>query len=444
MTLLFVIYSLWGTIGALWVISRRLDPLSAWAWGLAMLLFPPLATLLYWLTSESTFIPLSPLSHDSSTRVERLIRSECGSALSHRNELRPLHNADQTFCALIRDLQRARSEILIEYYILGCDRLGRAVARLLMRRARAGVRICVLYDAIGSYSLPRRELERLRQSGVQIRAWGRLRFPFLRPQLNRRNHRKIVVIDGRIAYIGGINIATRYVDGGRHGFWRDEHLRIEGEAATSLRELFSSDWLSAGGDELQSLPEHRHPRASNTSHPLQIIHSADGPSRHAHHRAIIEAICSARHSVRISTPYFLPPPALLEAICIAARSGVEVELLIPARSDVRIAGLAAEAFVRYCVGQGVKIYRYRNGFLHSKLITIDESVAIVGSANLDYRSLLYNLEASVAIYSPALVREYNSRFCADLALSEPVIYIWRPSIFRLLAEGLARLLAPLL
>ena len=244
--------------------------------------------------------------------------------------------------------------------------------------------------------------------------------------------------------IGGINIATRYVDGGRHGFWRDEHLRIEGDAAAHLHELFRSDWLSAGGEELQPLPEQKQSRPSNPSHPLQIIHSAEGPTRHAHHRAIIEAICSARHNIRISTPYLLPPPALLEAICIAARSGVEVELLIPARSDVRIAGLAAEAFVRYCVQQDVKVYRYRNGFLHSKLITIDESVAIVGSANLDYRSLCYNLEASVAIYSPALVREYNSRFYTDLALSEPVSRLQRPTISRLLAEGLARLLAPLL
>lgn len=444
MTLLFVIYSLWATMGALWVIVRRLDPLSAWVWGLSMFLCPPLATLLYWLTAQPSSAAATQPRRSSDTRLQRLIHSECGSAVSRQNALRPLHNADQTFCALIRDLQRARSEILIQYYILGCDRLGRAVARLLMRRARAGVRVCVLYDAIGSYSLSRRELERLRQSGIQIRAWGRLRFPLLRPQLNCRNHRKIVVVDGHIAYIGGINIATRYVDGGRHGFWRDEHLRIEGDAAAHLHELFRSDWLSAGGEELQPLPEPKQSRPSNPSHPLQIIHSAEGPTRHAIERAIIEAICSARHNIRISTPYLLPPPALLEAICIAARSGVEVELLIPARSDVRIAGLAAEAFIRYCVRHGVKIYRYRNGFLHSKLITIDESVAIVGSANLDYRSLCYNLEASVAIYSPALVREYNSRFYTDLALSEPVSRLQRPTISRLLAEGLARLLAPLL
>lgn len=443
MTLCWIIFFVWSCAGICWVVSRRLCPLAAWAWVVGMILCSPLATLLFYLTAVPSVRPRQPVRQPSYTRLQNLVANECGSPLSLRNKVRALHNADRTFTALIRDLHHARSEINIEYYILGCDRVGESIMRLLERRARAGVSVRIIYDAVGSWRLDRGRIKSLLQSGIEIQAYAPVRFPFLRASAHRRNHRKVVTIDGRIAYIGGINIASRYVDGGRLGFWRDEHLRIEGAAVEQAQAIFAADWRRAGGGELPRLkPQHR----TTASCGVQVVWAEEGRSRMALHHAFAEVIASARHNVRISTPYFLPPPTLLDAICRAARSGVRVELLVPMVADIAVVGLAAEGYIRHCAEQGVKVYRYRNGFLHSKTITVDESVAVVGSANIDYRSLYYNLEASAIVYNRETAMDYASRFYADVALSEEVDAERLPpqSPLRRLLQGLARLIAPLM
>lgn len=436
-----VVYALWSIVGAAWVIIRCDNPSAAWAWAVAMILCAPLATLLFYLCHRRGDSFGAVRRRPAHSRLQSVVANGCGAVLTLHNDVRPLHNADQTFAALIRDLQRARFAIDIEYYILASDRLGRTIASVLMRRARSGVRVRVMYDCIGSWRLCQSELQRLRRSGVEVRAYLPVRFPWLTRGVHRRNHRKMVVIDGSIAYLGGINIAGRYMGAGRLGFWRDEHIRIEGTAAQQVLRLFDADWRSAGGCVTASL----HPTLRTSAVcPVQVVWAEEGTSRATLLHAFMEAMASARHSIRIATPYFLPPEPLMEAIIAAARAGVKVELLVPKVMDVRVVALASTRYISRCVAAGVEVYRYGGGFLHSKTIVIDEGVVIIGSANIDYRSLCYNMEVLAIIYNRAVAADYISRFKADVALSERVDADNSTSLPTLLAQGAARLLAPIL
>ena len=443
MTLCWVIYALWSTIGVIWVISHTLTPSAAWAWSGAMIISPPAATLLLFLTRKRVIPQHETTPRPSYTRLQNTIANGCGSVLTMHNDVRSLHDATRTYTALIRDLQHAQREINIQYYILSNDHIAKTIFDILARRARAGVTVRIIYDSIGSWQLKRSHIEALRRSGVGIRAYGTISFPYIRPCIHRRNHRKLVIIDGNIIYLGGINIANRYIDGGRLGRWRDEHIRIEGVAARQAQTMFLADWMKSGGKQYQP---HRPVQYARHTCPVQLAWAECGATRDTLSYTILEAIASARHNIRIATPYFLPTPEILTAICSAARSGVKVELLIPLKTDVKIIGAASEGFVRHCVMRGVKVYRYRSGFLHSKTITIDNSTLIVGSANIDYRSLRYNLELSAVIYNKEVAADYIARFYADVANSECVDAnnYREPSAWQLFTQGAARLLAPIL
>ena len=202
-----VVYALWSIVGAVWVIIRCDTPSAAWAWALAMIVCAPVATLLFYLCHQPAYRFRGVQRRPAHSRLQSVVANGCGASLTLHNAVRPLHNADQTFAALIRDLQRARFSIDIEYYILANDRLGRAIASVLMRRARSGVRVRVIYDCVGSWRLCRSELQRLGHSGVEVRPYLPVRFPWLTSKVHRRNHRKLAVIDSSIAYLGGINIA---------------------------------------------------------------------------------------------------------------------------------------------------------------------------------------------------------------------------------------------
>ncbi len=444
MTLWSAIHISWSIIGTIWIVVRGGNPASTWGWIAFMFVSPPAATLLRLLTADRMAPPPPVDGAPCRTRLQNCIRANCGARMAMRNRVATLHNADRTFAAIIRDLQRARHEINIEFYIINDDRIGRAIARILMRRARAGVRVRIIYDALGSWRLGRRILREMHREGIETAPYGRLRFPYLTPSVHRRNHRKLIVIDGRTAYLGGINIASRYVDGGKMGFWRDEHIRIEGDAVAQAQSIFAADWLKTSRRAADFMPPRPHDIGDTL--PIQIAWAQQGPARMTLTQAFIEAIAAARSNIRISTPYFLPPQTLFDTLRSAARSGVKVELIVPTKSDVLVAGRATDSYVRECVEAGITVYRYRNGFLHSKTIVIDDSVVAVGSANMDYRSLEYNLEAMAFIYDRAVAADYISKFHADAAVSELVAarrFDSRPFAARL-AEGIARLLAPIL
>jgi cardiolipin synthase len=359
---------------------------------------------------------------------------------------RLLNNGDQTYSALIGALQRARRSIHLEYYIFDDDRIGQTIAEILIRRARGGVRVRIIYDLFGSWLPARGMLRRLRKAGVEVHPFRPLKWNKLWPGINIRNHRKIAIIDQRIAFLGGINIARRYLEGCELGRWRDEHLQLQGEAVEELERLFREDWLMVGGrsypsSETTDPASPRIPRVRG----VQIISSREGKSRRQIEEKLIRLIRSARHELYASTPYLIPPHNLRRALRCAVKRGVRVLLMIPSRVESRAVGWVAESFYEELLRDGVELYRYEKGFLHSKMMVSDRKFTYLGTANLDYRSLRINWEVGALIEDRNFGGDIARIFEEDLFNCSPLLlsnHRKRPWLRRLL-NGLARPLAPL-
>lgn len=442
----FAVYSAIVAAVVVHVLRRKRVPSVASAWTLAVILFPVLGMLLYLLAGyQRPSLGIGTVANGGRRPLEALLLHECGAQPTRHNRVSLLHNGSNAFSALIASLQRASRSIHMEYYIFRDDRIGRTISDILMRKARAGVEVRVIYDAIGSWGLSRRTIRCLRDEGVRIRAFRPLRFPWFRVEACRRNHRKIVVVDGKTAFLGGINIAKYYLDGDDLGKWRDEHLRVEGEAVADLQRLFLEDWKRSGGASLR-VADYLAPHAVTGQVPIQIAWAEEGRSRCALTDAFAMAILGARKQVRISSPYFMPPPLVMDAIRIAARSGVRVQVMVPASSDSHFTDLVSESFLTDLLVSGAEVFRYENGFLHAKLLVIDERVASVGTANMDYRSLEDNLEVTAFIYHPPTVRLLAETFDRDRdSCTRLEMGCWqrRPQ-WRSIAGDLMRPFAPLL
>ncbi len=445
---LIAIHLLWTAAAAVVITRRTRNPASAGVWLLLVALLPLVGTLLYvlagWHADPRSGAP-EPEPAQGSDPLGRLIARNCGTRVGLRNRVELLHNGNNAFSALIASLQHASRSIHMEYYIFRDDRIGRTIAEILMRKARAGVAVRVVYDAVGSRGLSRKALNRLRKAGAEVRPYAPIRFPWFTPRADRRNHRKIVVTDGKTAYLGGINIAKYYLDGDNMGKWRDEHLRIEGDAVADLQRLFIADWERSGGritDPSGLFAPHR----IADRLPIQIAWSEEGPARHTLAEAFAAAIVRARHTVRLSSPYFMPPPGILDAIRIAARSGVRVMVMIPTSSDSRFTDLVSDSYVEDLLDAGAELYRYDNGFLHAKVLVADDDTASVGTANMDYRSLQDNLEVTAFLYGRSVVRELSETFDLDLQRCVRVIRSeWRARpLWRRTLGDVLRLVSPLM
>ena len=444
MYIALTIHLLW-TLGAVPVITRRQRiPASAAAWLALIFLLPVAGTLLYVLAGYRRAIPQTAAGAYRGDAVEQIISRGCGTRPATCNRVGLLHNGNNAFTALIAALQHATHSIHMEYYIIRDDRIGRAIAEILIRKARAGLEVRVIYDAIGSWRLSRTMLRRMRGAGVRTVAFEPVRFPWFTTCVTRRNHRKIVVTDGRIAFLGGINIAKYYLDGDYMGKWRDEHLRIEGDAVADLQRLFIADWARTTGECLDPR-RYIAPHGIRNRLPMQLAWSEEGPSRLTIAEAFAAAIVRARERVRICSPYFLPPALILDALRLAARGGIRVEVMIPTCSDSPFSDLVSDSYVEDLLDAGVELYRYDNGFLHAKLVIVDDSLASVGTANMDYRSLVDNLEVTAFIRCRQTVRELAATFDNDLASCRRITRPeWRPPLWRRTLGDVLRLVSPLM
>ena len=371
----------------------------------------------------------------------------CGDKGARESFARLLNNGDQTYSALIGELQRARRCIHLEYYIFDDDRIGRAIAEVLIRRARGGVKVRLIYDLFGSWLPARGMLRRLRRAGVEVHHFRPLKWNGLWQGINIRNHRKIAIIDLEMAFLGGINIARRYLEGSELGRWRDEHLQLQGGAVRELERLFREDWLMVGGKSYPSIESvgPTYPRIPPVRG-LRIISSREGESRRQIEESLLRLIRSARHELCASTPYLIPPRSLRTALRYAVKRGVKVRLMIPSRVESRLVGWVAESFYEELLRDGVELYRYENGFLHSKMMLCDRSRTYLGTANLDYRSLRINWEVGALIEGGHFGRHIARTFEQDLLHCHPLRlhdHQKRPLLHRLLG-GLVRPLAPLL
>jgi len=369
------------------------------------------------------------------------------SPLSNRNEVTILRNGEEKMTQLFEAIKVARSHIHMEYYIYSNDDVGAPLAELLKQKAREGVEVRLILDAVGSWSLKRKFYRELKEAGVQVHEFMPVLFPLFTSKINYRDHRKIVIIDGHTGFTGGINLDDRYVNNGKHGlYWRDTHLKIEGEAVKTLQLLFILNWqFVCGEDWLPSdtyFPEHSQAEKDF----VQI--NASGPDWEL--ASIMDsyflAINQAKKSVRITTPYFIPNDSILDAITTAARSGVKVELMLPYESDSWIVQAASLSFMTQLLAAGVSVFLYQKGFLHAKVMVIDDGFSTVGTANMDYRSFDLNYEVNTYMYNPELAAELCNQFEEDkLECIQLELATWRNRPLRKkLKESLSRLLAPLL
>lgn len=347
--------------------------------------------------------------------------------------------------ALIRELQKAEKHIHIEFYIFEDDAIGRMVRDVLIEKARAGVEVRVIYDDVGCWHVPHAFFEEMSGAGIEVRSFLKVRFPVFTSKVNYRNHRKIVVIDGVVGFVGGMNLAERYMRGFTWGIWRDTHIMLQGKAVHGLQSAFLLDWYFV--DRTLITASSYFPKIDSFGSSLvQIVTSEPiGPWKEIM-QGLTLAISGAKKYFYMQTPYFLPTEQILAAMQTAALSGVDIRLMLPERADNRITHLGSRSYLADVLRAGVKVYFYKKGFLHSKLMVSDDMLSTVGSTNLDFRSFEHNFEVNAFMYDMETALQMKEIFMLDQRECTQVFlknWVKRPWPQKAM-ESVVRLLAPLL
>jgi cardiolipin synthase len=358
------------------------------------------------------------------------------------------HEGRSMFDRLIEDLENAEDTIHLEYFIYKSDRIGWRIGEILKRKAEAGLQVRVLFDGVGNFNKMSWKFKReLRQSGVEVRYFldplnvltGRL--------LNYCNHRKIVVIDGKVGYTGGMNIGDEYIDGGkRFASWRDTHLRISGEAVAMLQGVFLSDWYNSGGEKLINDRFFPVTEAVDNYQPVQVVCSGPDSEWYTMKKLYFNLIANANGEVLIQSPYFIPDESIRSALEASSLSGVEVYLIMTGVADKRIPFWVAQTYFESLLEAGVHIYFYESGFFHPKMLVVDGNIATVGSCNMDVRSFHLDYELNMVFYGEDVCRGLVEQFREDLKHSrELTSEIYSKQCFPArLRNGIFRMIAPVL
>ncbi|MFN3983843.1 MAG: cardiolipin synthase [Rhodocyclaceae bacterium] len=439
------------------------------AWIVSLSTFPYAAVPAYWVFGRSKFNGYVIGRRDNDTLLYRELRQKMAHVQDHAvplpeawqaltvverlakmpllggNRVELLIDGEQTFDSLLAGIDAAERYLLVQFYIVRDDELGRALQRRLMARARAGVKVHFLYDEIGSYRLPRSYLAELREAGVEVRPFHSTQGSGNRFQLNFRNHRKIVVADGRAGWVGGFNVGDEYLGRDpRFGAWRDTHLKLEGPAVFGLQLSFIEDWHWASGEIL----DFDWQVAVDERADVPVLLLPTGPADRFETASLMvqQAIAAARERIWISSPYFVPDEGVQSALKLAALRGVDVRVLIPERPDNLLTYFAAYAFIGPLLEAGVAIHRYDAGFLHGKAMLVDDQASAIGTVNLDNRSFRLNFEITAWVIDHSFAREVEAMFEADFERArrmEDDDVSARPWWFRL-ASRAAYLAAPVL
>lgn len=380
-------------------------------------------------------------------KLMTLLLNNSKALLTRYNQVEVLDNGVETFPALFKSLEQARKFIHLEYYIMDEGRLLTELKRILLIKAAEGVEIRVIYDDVGSWNLSKGFVRELRAAGIQIYPFLPVRFRQFARKANYRNHRKIAVIDGVTGFVGGLNIADRYMDGVPGiGIWRDTHLKVIGEAVTSLQVIFLIDWYFVRQELLLNKDEYLPYVQADSNVVVQTVTSGPDSDWASIQQSYFTLINMAKRYVFISTPYFIPGETTLNSLKTAAMSGVDVRILLPHKSDSKLTYWCTRSYIEELLNAGVKIYWYKKGINHCKVIITDGIVASVGSANMDIRSFEQNFEVNMIIYDRDVVKKLATDFANDLKDSmESTIQYWKFRHKReRIYESMARLFAPLL
>lgn len=347
---------------------------------------------------------------------------------------------------LVRDIESARYHINILFFKFEDDQVGNKIADALIRKSKEGVQVRLIYDEAGNMMVPRRFYRRLRKHGIQVRGFIRIFLPILSRDYNSRNHRKVVVIDGRVGYMGGMNIAQRYAEGLKWGIWRDTHMRITGPAVSELQTSFLTDWKFTKGDEPDLAPMYPYnPPCGNTL--MQIVTGGPMDKWNVMMQAYMTAIASARHHAYLQSPYFIPPEPIMKVLQNAALSGVDVRVMIPYRGDKGVLPpWASRSYIKEALNAGIKMYLYRKGYMHAKTMTIDDSLVTIGSTNIDFRGFEQDFEINAFMYDESMARQQRDIFLEDLKdaeLIDPLEWDKRPLLDKA-KESAARIFSQVL
>lgn len=375
-----------------------------------------------------------------------LLLNNSKALLTEYNEVEIQQNGKEAFDSIIEALNTAESSIHIEFYIVSDDVIGNRIKDILIAKAKAGVEVRLVFDDVGSWSLPKKFIKSLIDAGVQVYPFMEVKFPLFTSKVNYRNHRKIIVVDGKVGFIGGMNIADRYIVGSKElGPWRDTMLKLKGDAVNSLQVIFLVDWYFVTGQDISDKKIYFPKHDITTHHPIQITACGPDSDWASIMQAFFLAITKAKHHIYVASPYFIPNESILTALKTASLSGVDVRIMLPGKSDSTVVYWSSLSYISELIEAGIKVYLYQNGFNHSKILMIDTSFSSVGSANMDIRSFEDNFEVAAIIYDKQITSQLEESFLNDLSKS---MYVtadeWElRSRKNNLKESVARLFSPL-
>lgn len=465
--LVVFLFHVMGFISAAHAVMSTRTPQGAIAWTVSLVTFPYIAVPAYWVFGRNRFhgyttarrgtvartaaigdkaFKATQQFHVHSGEVDQAFLAAqelVGIPFLSGNSLELLIDGDATFADIFKGIETAQDYILFQFFIVHDDMIGREVKRRLMAKAKEGVRVHFLYDEVGSKDLPKSYLQDLRDAGVEAFNFHTRKGPRNRLQINFRNHRKVVVFDGKQAWIGGHNVGDEYLGKSpKFGHWRDTHIRIEGPAVLSVQLAFAEDWHWATDKQLDAVWTPT--PAAKDNIPVLILPTGPADTMETANLMFVHAINSAKKRIWITSPYFIPDPPVVTALQLAGLRGLDVRILIPDSPDHIGAYLAAFTYLQDAEQTGVTFHRYQEGFLHQKVMLIDDSVATVGTANFDNRSFRLNFEITALIQDADFAAQIQEMLEADFAKSrqmEPDAYKGKPWWFKVAAQ-LARLTAP--
>lgn len=449
------------------VLLDNRNPVKTMAWILVLVFLPVVGLAFYFFFGRNTrkerLISKKGFSRLSKRPMAEYQAQEALGDFTGRNQLIPFFhrvsnalpfegNDVQVFTdgysmyqELFRRIAKAKHHIHLEFYIFEDDAVGRLLRDLLIDKAREGVSVRLLYDDVGCWDVNPMFYDEMLCEGIEVRSFLKVRFPQFTSKVNYRNHRKLAIIDGKVGFIGGMNIALRYLKGVPWGVWRDTHICLKGKAVYGIQTAFLTDWFAVDRTLLTSAQYFPKMDTVGTS-VAQIVTSDPVGEWHDIMLGLVKAISCAQRYIYVETPYFLPTEQVMAAFQTAALSGVDVRLMIPKKADAFITHKGTMSYLDELMKSGVKVYFYRAGFLHSKLWVADDEWASVGSTNLDFRSFEHNFEANAFFYDEKTVCTMKEIFLEDMkkcmTLSQK---IWDKRSFKnKIVESVVRLLAPLL
>ncbi len=459
------------------VFFQRKEPKSVWAWLLVMYTIPILGFVFYLLFGTDMHKRKMFRTKEINDQLQEAIREQelsiqtkqmqkfnpclkeytdliyynlesSGAFLSNDNTVEHIVDGRRKFEMLVRDIRNARKYIHMQYYIIQNDVLFAHIEEELIAKVKEGVEVRILIDAMGSRNITKRHMKRLRGNGIQVGVFFRALLGKLHLRMNYRNHRKIVVIDGEIGYVGGFNIGKEYISlDPKFGYWRDTHMRVEGTGVLELGIRFILDWNYATKDKLFDTFDYLPlPTITDGNSHVQIVSSGPDSTLKNIRNNYLRLIAKAKESIYIQTPYFIPDEEILSALTIAIYSGIRVNIMIPCKPDHPFVYWATYSYVGELVMKGANCYTYENGFLHAKGMIVDQKVYCYGTANMDIRSFQLNFEVNMINYSSEDAIEMTEHFLHDLQFCTKItkeIYQSRGLILRF-KEQFSRLLSPLL